>query len=34
MKPLFDDLATVLVSVTLSLATVSSLFIVVFAGAA
>jgi hypothetical protein len=34
MKPLFYDLATLLVSVTLSLATVSSLFIVVFAGAA
>jgi hypothetical protein len=33
MKPLFDDIATVLVSLTLSLATVS-LFIVVFAGAA
>jgi hypothetical protein len=33
MKPMFDEVATLLVSVTLSLATVS-LFIVVFAGAA
>ncbi len=33
MKPSFDDAATLLVSLTLSLATVS-LFIVVFAGAA
>jgi hypothetical protein len=33
MKSMFDDLATLLVSVTLSLATVS-LFVVVFAGAA
>ncbi len=33
MKSIFDDLATLLVSLTLSLAAVS-LFIVVFAGAA
>jgi hypothetical protein len=33
MKPIFDDIATLLVSLTLSMAAVS-LFIVVFAGAA
>ena len=33
MKPLFEDVATLLVSLTLSLAT-ASLFIVVFASAA
>lgn len=33
MKPIFDDIATLLVSLTLSLAAVS-LYIVVFAGAA